>query len=857
MTDDEDDLYAMALGENYHPDSKIPKAECQPNIDNSDTQIPNQQKDNKSEIPPEHVLQFRQLLIRSRNQIKEMKKENEKLKRNLQNVIASGGVVICPNCTHHFRDRLCPMKPAAMRKIRARNLVEIEFETLEDLEQWLYLNQLETNNDGMPTVMDVKKATDPEDHSLKTAGSLLPGLYPLTRKHKLANSSEQTPETRTRPSENEDPIVSSIPSIELTTKKVEQKPKREPITWSNSPKKKETGNRTYSSRSNTSSYELKVKSTERKKEVIVKEDTKNPLNVPSSSEEKPRYKFIRTSEKHSTGTSIDIQPATIEHNTQKIDLKPINKNESEAKLFIEWNAFPVKQSISVIDHIFKRSLERQSFRYSWPKMIVLNGDIPQLEASEIRRPDCHSKEKNTNSVNRGQHMIADSLKSTGVSEEGIAALTEKMVSSIKKTPKDETPEENVLFKIESECSTVKQMEIDVSPLFSENKTSTEDECSLVPTMHQEDMGPETPNYLHNKDNVDTFEESENDVFDEFFPNLRTQTAPDVKLTGWQSSQRSISTDSFGYMVDKDEDELAPLIREDSSVPPNGDGLLNYESENIESTSSNMCSSDWKQFCLEDLEDDTDETTRERKLSEMEKNDEEYENMDWEEDLELSKENFVENPDCDESQMRTPIYLDGLEDQVEIEEPDHADEPEIRNHVESVPLEMNSDFRLSDDDDIVSPVTSTPRPLEKQEDLNEFTNQDDCQRRMDSPIEELDWNFDEDEEDDTADQTVIKNIGVGGTDETNTNAISNVLEDGEISEDEENEITEKKEVRKPVRERIKFIADDKQHDESYNRDRRRDHDSRNSYRRPNGVENRRKTYNWDNQENSTRSLKRRN
>lgn len=64
--------------------------------------------------------------------------------------------------------------------MRARNTVELEFTTEEDLTSWLYLNQLETNNDGFPTVMKVKVA-EPKVETLKSVGSILPELVEKRR----------------------------------------------------------------------------------------------------------------------------------------------------------------------------------------------------------------------------------------------------------------------------------------------------------------------------------------------------------------------------------------------------------------------------------------------------------------------------------------------------------------------------------------------------------------------------------------------------------------------------------------------------------------------------------------------------
>uniref|UniRef100_A0A8R1HJJ3 Uncharacterized protein n=1 Tax=Caenorhabditis japonica TaxID=281687 RepID=A0A8R1HJJ3_CAEJA len=110
---EDDDLYDMALGENYNcsaPSTSEPKT----------TEKVKEEPEKPPISAPDYAALFRELLVGSRAQIAELSKENERLQKNLENAISSGGVVICPNCTHHFKDRQCALRPRTMKKFLQR-----------------------------------------------------------------------------------------------------------------------------------------------------------------------------------------------------------------------------------------------------------------------------------------------------------------------------------------------------------------------------------------------------------------------------------------------------------------------------------------------------------------------------------------------------------------------------------------------------------------------------------------------------------------------------------------------------------------------------------------------------------------
>ncbi|EGT56898.1 hypothetical protein CAEBREN_26276 [Caenorhabditis brenneri] len=945
MENDEFDLYDIALGKEYCPNETASTSKTALETENKATSPAP-----VAEGASVSVELFRNLLMGSRSQVEKLKLQNNILKTNLKNAIASSSVVTCPHCTHCFKDRHCSMKPRSMRKMRARNCVELEFETLEELEAWLYLNQLETNNDGMPTLMDIKKPIS-QENSLKSVGSLLPALVEKekerqekrsenirlkileksekkirkeensskidvkidqkftkergsdhrekrneTRKENIesvitsrrlnryrkSESPEEARRVRVRGDDERhrrryaDEEISSIrrdtkegskktednkrklppakeniiepkmakksiseriqypssinkssgvenvfpttsnqqkssemsskmdnpdtPSAGKITSNQTVKPKRAPIVWDDDHKscssKEQESELKVPGPSTRKAFEFKLKTVDKKQgasktEIVSKSVCPAPTKEPST-----KYKFVPTSKKNSVGNS---EPAS--KNTPSAcapDFEKDKKSTTELILKDEgsstetrtlqqkeesWIVYSVKKSANVLDHIYKRALERQAFQRKWSQTTIIFDEIKQT--------------------------------SFGLLTEGISVLQKQADSNLK------------------------------------TATNTQQVVST----------PSAP-----QSSIVTEIDDGSDMLNEFFPDLACRSNQQINgatPTTTDFSYRPLSTESFSSMVDREEEELAHLIREDSVVPPSNDCLLDMELEGAEETivsqettnqsrnsrrEESDANEDWDEFCLEDVDDDVDETTRDRKLSEMSKTGEIEQNMDWD----VDGEEPDESNDDPESQTQTIPESESIEEEVEVD-----DEQTPKSHrTESVPLKMNTDFRLSDDEDLISPITSTPRPRTAKNDMEEplediEEHEPIMKPRDDSYVDELDWDYgtDEGEEDDQCDQhegniTVIEMAGVGGTDDTDSVVQNDLLEDGEISDEELKE--EKKETvkEKPKRERITFspnenkvmperevllyfkmeIQDKKEPDE---KERRRERDSRRS------------------------------
>ncbi|PIC51271.1 hypothetical protein B9Z55_001845 [Caenorhabditis nigoni] len=876
MNNEEDDLYALALGEEYiptgastsiAPSNSQPEKQTTPEPPSTNTHV--------------HAALFRKLLIGSRSQIKKLMDKNAELQKKLQNAIESSGAVICPNCTHHFKDRQCPLRPRAMKKMRARNTVELEFNNLEDLETWLYLNQLETNNDGMPTVMTVKKPVVAEP-SLKDVGSLIHGHFenkkkqetertsenlrrkerennerrsndrhvndihdrkndrtrkdkdyeerkrrnskeasqkshsrisksserknntaddrkpthshrtsertverPENHKRKLSTGDAEVPDSKIRkkaledrlrfPSQHVDPPNAFEDRARLSNKtssnrenSSSDKTSRKPIVWN-----KKTESNTIESKSSLP-FEFKVKSADKNARACSipsktvdqiaptsKAATKSSDPTPNTSESstsnvtKPeqKYKFVPTSKKHlsSAPDQKDIEHIVADpkmSNIQKTDPEVVSvlRNEvlikSDTKPIQEtssWELIPVKQTDAVRDHIAMRAHERQIAQLKWSgNMIVL---------PTVSKDDCSTSAQSIETTNSkaGNSKQSGALKSYGLSAEGIAMLqklkkTEKPIeSSETKIEQSEDP-----FVEKTMCdSTTNQTDISIETVQARNVAAD------IPTVSNDFDEPE------NRKNTT----EDDDGLDEFFPDLAKARQQVRSATTAESACRPCSTGSFSSMVDREEVELQHLIRQDSAAPPNGDFLMDAEGHNqtlvkenskeevedgnskIDESSQN---SDWKEFCLEDLDEELDDTMREQRLSEMDHLEDSLEESDGEKEgwLDLEKDNPSDDEESSEAQQSD---LHDNKDEV-------SGESEHRCS-DSNALEMKSDFRLSDDEDTQSPLTSTPRRENAPDDVGvpDEVEQDDVDEprrpRDDSFIDELDWDYGMDDEDD--------------------------------------------------------------------------------------------------------------
>ncbi|KAF1770341.1 hypothetical protein GCK72_002159 [Caenorhabditis remanei] len=1056
MSGDDEDMYAIALGEHYNPSSATSTISSFASILASSTDRTSESNVSSNKV--DHSSLFRQLLIGSRSQIEKLKTENEELKSNLKNAIDSGGVVICPNCTHHFKDRQCPMRPRAMKKMRARNMVELEFNNPDDLQTWLFLNQLETNNDGMPTVMNVKKTSQGAEFSLKSVGSLLPDLLEKKKEDKKFQDSEKAKrkkhlETRKSRSlerieqekssdqrrdrktafekinEKEDSSLNcnkpnnqerkkdnprrmdgkhehddsrksrstitvavrkerledetkkesenqhkdkkieltkntdihqkleiskrklsptkedvrerkvsrqtiadriqffdknmEIPSKSLKTldsliekhemnetttssmeKSLSQKTTtfRKPIVWNNSkvpenefaepmvePKK---------------AFEFKVKVIDKKKKMPPNADNDTQKTTACTIfEPTSKYKFVPTSKKNILKKNADEQVgsslSTMSCKTDKIKSPTLNNNRLlETSRVTDWKLYSVKKTQAVLEHASKHNFERKNNPVSWSgKTIIINVEVQKInentapisESVIVRMESTEGKNSDsTYDEKSDQQRIADSMKRFGFSNEGIAVILKRQAENLKVSAlknlqhgsiQDQSDSASHISSIPSQSAT------------SDRPARNDKNLTLVSENSKSNSSPIAKTIDLNvpiDHNVENYED-DGDVISEFFPHLaNVKTHQALETRNAESSGRPISTTSFGSMVDREEDELTRLVREDSIVPPNGDCLMNLDDVDYEETitdgteeveeeednqrqkEDSIENSDWKDFCLEDLDEDLDDTERDRKISEMEHSDDDEreadEEMEWLETVEHEDEQ-----DDSESVDDSPEHAES--DIVTIETVGKEEQP-MHQRSESKVLEMKSDFRLSDEEDLISPMTSTPRREEEcPEDVSEppDDDKDDINQpaKDDSFLDELDWNYGtdvEEEEQNEVDETEETKVETAEPAETENHSEvvleKGHLEEGEISENEdvhaENFIEEKK---KPIRERIQYIDEDRQrreagHDDrrrSRNRDEDKERSRRSSSRRRSSKENRHRNYKQESRSDKYRSL----
>ncbi|CCD67769.1 CCHC-type domain-containing protein [Caenorhabditis elegans] len=968
--EDVNDLYTMALGEFYAPapsTSSIKKP----------AKVPEDQPSTSS-APPTTAL-FRQLLIGSRSQIERLKKENEELKTKLKHATSSGGVVICPNCTHHFKDRQCPMRPRAMKKMRARNCVELEFGNLEDLEMWLYLNQLETNNDGMPTVMNVKKATNCPEKSLKESGSLLPELVekkreekrqqedqkavvlekrkPVTqkvqdhlkrrskspigrgkdqsdkdiisnKKRKLNRQSKEeiderskiakkapisqrvqfprmpapqapdavaskvreqkpvdiTPHPRpsaSRNSESQKPVASKIQEkkTEVRTKSSPTNPivnskqpsQKKPADLTPHPKRPPITPETLPSRNSEIQKPAASKIQEKKTEVIARSQKseastkiaqkpsptnptvnfKQPSQKPADLTPKPitlasKSPITRSSEV-STEPSTKPKRAPIVWDDKPKDstAKELPKELPKAKSHFEFKVKPIEKkdasppkttSTSSASPPNPDPAMKQKYKFvptSKKQKLTETKNKDQKSTINESPVECQNSGQNEASnptklkdQELNKHVVPknpEAIETPDERQESVQKSNEASATSSTKpsdpveTPSDEVDPQETQWKVYS----VKQSRPVLDHIYKfalarqslkrhwndkmivlngdvpQEKVEESKPLSIAESLKRIGVSVEGIAVLQKQLKASAPEPpvlsttvDDEDALGEFFPDLAKRKTSEI---------RPVSAESLWSVTDREEEELKILVREDSVVPPSGDCLMDVEAyeitEDLESQTYEASQSDWKEFCLEDVDDDVDETLRERKLSEMEKSAENLdENMDWIENLE---------------------ELGNDDEQEEEEEEDQEQEQEqvAPSRSISVPLEMKNDFVLSDEDDPVSPVTSTPRKEDFNDDLSGCLEEDEedtenllPQAKDDSFIDELDWNYGTDYEEEEVEEAevVVEEKDNSGSDHDAT------LEDGEISENDDGEDEKKEEEpKKPIRERTKFMITEDQ------------------------------------------------
>ncbi|KAK6010771.1 hypothetical protein OSTOST_24162 [Ostertagia ostertagi] len=118
---------------------------------------------------------MRKLIITARKAIKDLKQENITLKRKLE----ASGLIECPACLFHFKpERKNRILPKYIKVFRGKLALEVEFSSLDEMSEWLTVNQLDENSDGLPTMLPNDQKLD-----LTTTGSLL---------HELVNEQKES-----------------------------------------------------------------------------------------------------------------------------------------------------------------------------------------------------------------------------------------------------------------------------------------------------------------------------------------------------------------------------------------------------------------------------------------------------------------------------------------------------------------------------------------------------------------------------------------------------------------------------------------------------------------------------------------
>lgn len=74
----------------------------------------------------------------------------------------------CPKCKHQICLRNNSLKPKYIKVLRGRCVIEMSFDNLEKMEEWLAANYLDINPDGLPVVLEV-----PQKPTLTSTNSLL------------------------------------------------------------------------------------------------------------------------------------------------------------------------------------------------------------------------------------------------------------------------------------------------------------------------------------------------------------------------------------------------------------------------------------------------------------------------------------------------------------------------------------------------------------------------------------------------------------------------------------------------------------------------------------------------------------
>ncbi|VDK85440.1 unnamed protein product [Litomosoides sigmodontis] len=136
-----------------------------------------------------YVRNMYSLLVTARTQIASLKKENKKLEMKLE----ANCTVSCPACKHQVCLRSNSLKPKYIKVLKGRCAIEMLFDNVEKMEEWLAANYLDINSDGLPVVLEL-----PRKQTLASTNSLLVHKTNLIRDIR-ENSNEVIPTSSTHP----------------------------------------------------------------------------------------------------------------------------------------------------------------------------------------------------------------------------------------------------------------------------------------------------------------------------------------------------------------------------------------------------------------------------------------------------------------------------------------------------------------------------------------------------------------------------------------------------------------------------------------------------------------------------------
>ncbi|CAI5439305.1 unnamed protein product [Caenorhabditis angaria] len=412
----EDDLYDIALEESQEAETSSEKLE---NPEESDKMH-------------KYAIYVRKLIIGARKNIEKLENENRELRENLKNALNSAGVVTCPDCTHSFKDRHHLIRPNHMKAYRANKCVELEFKTTEEMTTWLFLNQLETNSDGMPTVMKNEKV-EQKFSTLKSVGSKIPEIrekirIAIGKSEKSGNSAENRAGT-SGSSRNFENREASRKLDEKSEIRAENSRKHPEVSRS-------SGNSKLKSENASSSRITEKSGNPQKPEFSRTSGASRRSQEPA--EQKPRFTGGSENQDEKSETSRTTSRKTQESEAQKSSRKLAENRRSHTESRSE---NPRKSEISRSSEASRRSQDPKSYTENSQKPRGAGGsENPRMSTSTSRKSENphkpeHSKsseasrrsEQSQNSLEKSRSLAEVSQKSR--SSENSAETSQKTRSS--------------------------------------------------------------------------------------------------------------------------------------------------------------------------------------------------------------------------------------------------------------------------------------------------------------------------------------------------------------------------------------------------------------------------------------------